>query len=81
MRATIDRAGRIVIPRAVRDALGLSGGETLEVTEREGRIEIEVPSARIRLEPHGRGLVAVTDEPLPVLSQDAIRETLERVRR
>jgi AbrB family looped-hinge helix DNA binding protein len=81
MKTTIDRAGRIVIPRTVRDALGLRGGETVDVIERDGRIEIELPPTEMGLERRGRGLVAVSDEPLPTLPQEAVRETLERLRR
>lgn len=81
MKTTIDRAGRIVIPRTVRDVLGLRGGETVNVIERDGRIEIELSPTEMRLERRGRGLVAVSDEPLPTLSQEAVRETLERLRR
>jgi AbrB family looped-hinge helix DNA binding protein len=81
MRTTIDRAGRIVIPRAIRETLGLRGGETVEVIERDGHIEIDLPVSDIRLEQRGRGLVAVSDEQFPRLSQELIRETLERTRR
>jgi AbrB family looped-hinge helix DNA binding protein len=81
MRTTIDRAGRIVIPRAIRETLGLQGGEAVEIVERDGRIEIDLPSADVRLEKRGRGLVAVADAQLPPLRQELIRETLERTRR
>jgi AbrB family looped-hinge helix DNA binding protein len=81
MQTTIDTAGRIVVPKALRDELGLTGGEKLEITVREGRIEIERPNAGVRLESAGRGLVAVADEPLPSLTADAVRDLLEQVRR
>jgi AbrB family looped-hinge helix DNA binding protein len=42
MRATIDRAGRVVIPRALRSRVGLAGG---------GEVEIELDGAAIRIEP------------------------------
>jgi len=42
MRATIDQAGRLVIPKRIRDRLGLRGDEQVEITERDGRIEIEL---------------------------------------
>jgi AbrB family looped-hinge helix DNA binding protein len=81
MKTTIDRAGRLVIPQAVRESLGLRGGETVDVIERDGRIEIELPPTQMRLERRGRGLVAVSDEPPPTLPQEVVRETLERLRR
>ncbi|MPZ49617.1 MAG: AbrB/MazE/SpoVT family DNA-binding domain-containing protein [Dehalococcoidia bacterium] len=42
MRTTIDKAGRLVIPRALRNRIGLAGG---------GEVEIEVDGAAIRIEP------------------------------
>ena len=32
MRATIDKAGRLVIPASIRDRAGLTPGTTLEIT-------------------------------------------------
>jgi AbrB family looped-hinge helix DNA binding protein len=82
MRSTIDRAGRLVIPKPARDALGLTGGEELEISVREdGRLELEVPTTPMRLDRRAHGVVAVADREMPVLTQDAVRETLERVRR
>ena len=40
MRTTIDRAGRLVIPREIRRQAGLAPGMALEVRVNEGRIEI-----------------------------------------
>ncbi len=42
MKTTIDRAGRLVIPRALRDRIGLAGG---------GDVEIVLDGAAIRIEP------------------------------
>jgi AbrB family looped-hinge helix DNA binding protein len=42
MRATIDKAGRLVIPRTLRDRIGLAGG---------GEVEVELDGAAIRIEP------------------------------
>ncbi|MBI2684014.1 MAG: AbrB/MazE/SpoVT family DNA-binding domain-containing protein [Actinobacteria bacterium] len=80
MRTTIDRAGRIVIPRSVRARLGLNGGEAVDVVERDGRIEITFPEVAMRLERRGKGLVAVSDEPIPPLTQDMVRDALDSVR-
>jgi AbrB family looped-hinge helix DNA binding protein len=41
MRTTIDAAGRLVIPRALRDQVGLRSGE----------VELVVDGAAIRIEP------------------------------
>ena len=42
MKTTIDRAGRLVIPRLLRDRIGLAGG---------GEVEIVLDGAAIRIEP------------------------------
>lgn len=81
MRTTIDNAGRIVVPKAIREELALYGGQELEVTSRDGRIEIEVPPTPMRLEIRDGLPVAVADVPMPPLTQELVRETLERVRR
>ncbi len=81
MRTTIDGAGRIVVPKRLRDELGLTGGQPLEISARDGRLEIEVPSTPMRLERRGKGLVAVPDTEVSTLTADTVRETLERLRR
>jgi AbrB family looped-hinge helix DNA binding protein len=81
MRTTIDAAGRIVVPKAVREELGLYGGQEIEVAAVDGKIEIEVPPTPMRLEKRGRHLVAVPERPLPPLTAELVRETLEKVRR
>jgi AbrB family looped-hinge helix DNA binding protein len=81
MKTTIDAAGRLVIPKELRSRLGLTAGQELEISERDGRIEIEPPSAKISLVDRGNGLVAVADRALPPLTDEIVRDTLERVRR
>ena len=81
MKTTIDAAGRLVIPKELRSRLGLTAGQELAISERDGRIEIEPPSAKISLVDRGNGLVAVPDRALPPLTDEIVRDTLERVRR
>lgn len=81
MKATIDTAGRIVIPKAVRDRLGLVPGEALEPRERDGRLEIEPAPTTMRLARRKHGTVAVPEAELPPLTDEIVRATLERVRR
>lgn len=81
MQTTIDAAGRIVVPKPLRDELGLRPGQVLELEVRDGRLEVEIAPVEMRLERRGRGLVAVPAQPLPALTADQVRETLEITRR
>lgn len=81
MRTTIDSAGRIVVPKAIREELALYGGQEVELTAVDGKIEIEVPLTPMHMERRGNVLVAVPDVPMPPLTDEIVRETLERVRR
>ena len=58
MRTTIDKAGRVVIPMAVRERAGLSAGAELEITEDELGVRLERVAAGPRLVRIGRRLVA-----------------------
>jgi AbrB family looped-hinge helix DNA binding protein len=81
MKTALDSAGRLVIPKALRQALGLRPGQELEIRAGDGRLEIEVAATPMRLEKRGKGMVAVPKGELPQLTADEVRETLERVRR
>ena len=81
MKTTIDSAGRLVIPKALRTELKLSAGMPLEIRVRGGVLEIEPASVPMRLVRRGRGLVATTDEPLPFIGADEAREVTESLRR
>jgi len=79
MRTTIDAAGRLVVPKPLRDELGFSAGTEVEVTAVDGHLEVVVPS-RVRVEngPHGVRFAADRDERL---SAEQVRRLMERGRR
>jgi len=79
MRIAIDRAGRIVVPKSLRQALGLRPGQPLEIRAGDGRLEIA--ATPMRLKKRGKAPVAVPNTNLPPLTADQVRETLEQVRR
>jgi len=81
MKSTIDSAGRIVVPKALRQALDLRPGQPLEIRASDGRLEIEVAATPLELQKRGKGVVAVPPTSLPKLTAEQVRETLEHVRR
>ena len=81
MRATIDAAGRVVVPKPLRDELGLVPGEPLELEARDGRLEIEPVATPVTLVEEDGAVFAVPDRELPPLTAEQVRATLERVRR
>jgi AbrB family looped-hinge helix DNA binding protein len=83
MRTTIDAAGRVVIPKALRDEAGLAPGTEIEVELRDGRIEIEPAMVPMRVVKRGGSVVIepVGDVELPPLTTEDVRDLLERVRR
>lgn len=81
MKATIDAAGRIVVPTSLRQALGLKPGQALEIRAGDGRLEIEIASTPMQLKKRGKGMGAIPDGELPALTAELVRETLDHVRR
>ncbi len=81
MKTAMDSAGRIVIPKSIRERLGFVPGEPLELAEREGRLEIEPAATPMSLVRTRNGLVARPAHRLPPLTDEIVRATLERTRR
>jgi AbrB family looped-hinge helix DNA binding protein len=79
MRTTIDAAGRLVVPKPLREELGFAPGVELELTAVDGRLEVAAPS-RVRVEegPHGVRFIADAANPL---SGEQVRGLIERGRR
>lgn len=80
MTVTIDRAGRIVIPKEIREREGLEAGTALEITARDGKIQLELVFAPIRLERRGELLVAIADENAPALSNATVNRIVQQER-
>lgn len=74
---TIDKAGRLVLPKPVRDKLHLSAGDTLEVSV-EGEQVVLRPRRTVPPLQKERGVwVFRTGEPMAAAE---IRETLSQIR-
>lgn len=76
IETTIDSAGRLVLPKAVRDEAGILPGMTLRITVEEGKIEIEPMTREVRIIRRGPLRIAVPVEAGPPLTG----ATVEQVR-
>ncbi len=79
MRTTIDRAGRVVIPKALRDLAGLGVGGPVEIEFVDGRISIAPPVAATGLgDAYGLAVLVCADAG-PVTAED-VRRVQDSVR-
>jgi AbrB family looped-hinge helix DNA binding protein len=78
MHVTIDKAGRVVVPKKLREELGLTPEITLEIDIVDGHLELSAAHepAKIVKGPNGP-VVAATGTPI---TGEEIRRTLEAVR-
>jgi AbrB family looped-hinge helix DNA binding protein len=81
MKITIDSVGRLVVPKALRAELGITGPTDLDVVARDGVIELAVADVPARIEDRGGDPVIVTDKPMKPLTAEDVRAAIDRVRR
>jgi AbrB family looped-hinge helix DNA binding protein len=77
----IDRSGRLVVPKVLRDELGLEPGQPLRASVRDGRLEIEPEPIDAELVERDGVLVITPSEPVPALSREEVRLIIESTRR
>ena len=80
MNATIDRAGRLVVPKPIREAAHLQPGTRVRIELVDGCVQIEPLPMAVSLERSGRMVVAVPTGEKPVLTASAVDETVAAVR-
>jgi AbrB family looped-hinge helix DNA binding protein len=78
MHVSIDSAGRVVVPKQLRDELGLTPETPLEIDVVDGHLELSAlhEPARLVEGPNGP-MMAATGTPL---TDEDVRRTLEAVR-
>jgi AbrB family looped-hinge helix DNA binding protein len=77
MQATVDAAGRLVLPAEILRQAGLRPGMSLEVRWLENRLEIKPASLTIKLVRKGHLLVAVAQQEIEPLSAETVEQTLD----
>jgi AbrB family looped-hinge helix DNA binding protein len=81
MNVTIDKAGRLVVPKEIRERMGLHAGDELEIEEFNGKIELSKPSRDRELVENENGLLTFAPDPSrPPVTPEQVREQLERAR-
>lgn len=80
MRTTIDSAGRIVIPKVLRQEAGLEPGREVEVRLRNGVVEIEPTPLEVRIEKRGAFQVAIPIASTARLTSETVDAALREIR-
>lgn len=81
MRATIDAAGRVVIPKSLREAIGLGDGGEIEIQLVDGALLVAPPTVRKRIEERDGRATIVAEQELPPLPDQVVRDVLDALRR
>ncbi|MGH2884457.1 MAG: hypothetical protein ACRDPA_17465 [Solirubrobacteraceae bacterium] len=78
----MDSVGRLVVPKALRAELGITGPAELEIVSRDGVIELTVADVPEHIATGtGGNPVIVAEAPTTPLTVDAARAAIDRVRR
>ncbi len=78
MKTTIDSVGRIVIPKALRSALGLTAGSTVDISRYGAGLQL-VPVGRTARLVEEAGVLVVTSE--TVIDDDVLFDLIDAARR
>lgn len=78
---TMDSAGRLVLPKDIRDEAGFVPGMPLNVSFLDGRVEIEPAPREVTTIRRGWLKVAVPVEPGAPLLEQTVEETKSAIRR
>jgi AbrB family looped-hinge helix DNA binding protein len=77
----MDAAGRVVIPKSLREAIGLGDGGEIEIQLVDGALLVAPPTVRKRIEERDGRATIVPEQDLPPLADQVVRDVLDAVRR
>lgn len=79
MKTTIDSAGRIVVPKAIREAASLEDGTELDIRMMGDHIRIEPVPLEVKLTKKGKFVVAIPKTSPGKLTREDVEETRRTV--
>ncbi len=80
MTSTIDAAGRLVIPKSIREAAGLRAGTRVRLRLESDRVVMEPAPLSVTLERRGTMVVAVAPAGTPQMTESDVARTIEDLR-
>lgn len=78
---TMDTAGRLVLPKEIRDEAGILPGMPLNISYLDGHVEIEPAPREVVMTRKGRLTVAVPVEEGELLAEQTVRRTTSLIRK
>jgi AbrB family looped-hinge helix DNA binding protein len=76
----MDSAGRIVIPKSIREQSSLKAGSSLEISYRGGLVVLEPAPLDVELVQEKGVLVARPTSDVEILTDDLVNHTLDSIR-
>jgi AbrB family looped-hinge helix DNA binding protein len=80
MEVAVDRAGKLLIAKQIRERPGIAPGMKLDIRVVDGKIEIEPAYLPLQLVPDGQFLVIRAPPGMPPLTSDQVRQVIEGAR-
>jgi AbrB family looped-hinge helix DNA binding protein len=80
MTITMDSAGRLIVPKAIREQAGLRVDMPLEISYRDGHIEIAPAPRKVKIVSKGRLRVATAVEQSEPLTDRVVEKTKRGIR-
>jgi AbrB family looped-hinge helix DNA binding protein len=81
MKITMDSAGRLVIPKKIREEAGLKPGTVLDISCRDGQVEIQPATMRLRFLRRGPFVVALPKKrQREAFTAETVEKTLNALR-
>jgi AbrB family looped-hinge helix DNA binding protein len=81
MTITMDSAGRLIVPKAIREQAGLRPDTPLEISYRDGRVEIAPAPRKVKIVTKGRVRVAIATETSELLKDRTVERTKRALRK